>query len=189
MQDLLAQSSFDKLKEGAIVPGVITEIRQNEVVVDIGGGAGPAGRLDGRLVEVDALDPGVRAGLGDRDRRGALAAAKVGDPRRRIRGGEPGVQVGVGGQPAGDLVREERPVDGALALAEVGPDLDLVALDGKVEIDENAAFRQPDMVALQEPEAEHPLEVRAREVDTLFGTHSVAILQRLARMGAAASSR
>jgi small subunit ribosomal protein S1 len=39
MQDLLAQSSFDKLKEGAIVPGVITEIRQNEVVVDIGGKA------------------------------------------------------------------------------------------------------------------------------------------------------
>jgi small subunit ribosomal protein S1 len=37
MQELLAQSSFDKLKEGAIVPGVITEIRQNEVVVDIGG--------------------------------------------------------------------------------------------------------------------------------------------------------
>ena len=37
MQDLLAQSSFDKLKAGAIVPGVITEIRQNEVVVDIGG--------------------------------------------------------------------------------------------------------------------------------------------------------
>ena len=37
MQELLAQSSFDKLKEGAIVPGVITEIRQNDVVVDIGG--------------------------------------------------------------------------------------------------------------------------------------------------------
>ena len=37
MQELLAQSSFDKLKEGSIVPGVITEIRQNEVVVDIGG--------------------------------------------------------------------------------------------------------------------------------------------------------
>src|SRR5476649_861185 len=37
MQDLLAQSSFDKLKEGAIVAGVITEIRQHEVVVDIGG--------------------------------------------------------------------------------------------------------------------------------------------------------
>src|SRR6187401_537606 len=37
MQDLLAQSSFDKLKEGAIVPGIITEIRQNDVVVDIGG--------------------------------------------------------------------------------------------------------------------------------------------------------
>ena len=37
MQELLEQSSFDKLKEGAIVPGTITEIRQNEVVVDIGG--------------------------------------------------------------------------------------------------------------------------------------------------------
>jgi small subunit ribosomal protein S1 len=37
MQELLAQSSFDKLKAGAIVPGTITEIRQNEVVVDIGG--------------------------------------------------------------------------------------------------------------------------------------------------------
>ena len=37
MQDLLAQSSFDKLKVGAIIPGTITEIRQNEVVVDIGG--------------------------------------------------------------------------------------------------------------------------------------------------------
>ena len=37
MQELLAQSSFDKLKEGAIVPGIITEIRQNEVAVDIGG--------------------------------------------------------------------------------------------------------------------------------------------------------
>ena len=37
MQELLANSSFDKLKEGAIVSGTITEIRQNEVVVDIGG--------------------------------------------------------------------------------------------------------------------------------------------------------
>jgi len=37
MQELLEQSSFDKLKEGAIVTGTITEIRQNEVVVDIGG--------------------------------------------------------------------------------------------------------------------------------------------------------
>jgi small subunit ribosomal protein S1 len=39
MQELLAQSSFDKLKEGTIVSGVITEVRQNEVVVDIGGKA------------------------------------------------------------------------------------------------------------------------------------------------------
>jgi small subunit ribosomal protein S1 len=37
MQELLAQSGFDKLKEGAIVSATITEIRQNDVVVDIGG--------------------------------------------------------------------------------------------------------------------------------------------------------
>ena len=39
MQELLAQSTFDKLKAGSIIPGVITEIRANEVVVDIGGKA------------------------------------------------------------------------------------------------------------------------------------------------------
>ncbi len=37
MAELLAQTSFDKLKEGSIIKGTITEIRQNEVVVDIGG--------------------------------------------------------------------------------------------------------------------------------------------------------
>jgi small subunit ribosomal protein S1 len=39
MQQLLEQSSFDKLKEGSMVPGTITEIRANEVIVDIGGKA------------------------------------------------------------------------------------------------------------------------------------------------------
>lgn len=37
MEALLATSSFDNLKEGSIIKGIITEIRQNEVVVDIGG--------------------------------------------------------------------------------------------------------------------------------------------------------
>jgi small subunit ribosomal protein S1 len=37
MQDLLAQSTFETLREGSIIPGTITEIRQNEVVIDIGG--------------------------------------------------------------------------------------------------------------------------------------------------------
>jgi len=37
MQELLEQSSFDQLKEDGIISGTITEIRQNEVVVDIGG--------------------------------------------------------------------------------------------------------------------------------------------------------
>jgi small subunit ribosomal protein S1 len=39
MQQLLEQSSFDKLKEGTMIPGTITEIRANEVIVDIGGKA------------------------------------------------------------------------------------------------------------------------------------------------------
>jgi len=37
MEELLAQSKFDLLKEGAMIEGIITEIRQNEVIVDIGG--------------------------------------------------------------------------------------------------------------------------------------------------------
>ena len=36
MEELLAESSFENLKAGAIVTGTITEIRENEVVVDIG---------------------------------------------------------------------------------------------------------------------------------------------------------
>jgi len=37
MEDLLAESSFENLKPNTIVKGVVTEIRQNEVIVDIGG--------------------------------------------------------------------------------------------------------------------------------------------------------
>ncbi len=37
MEELLAQTTFDKLKEGSIIKGTVTEIRQIEVVVDIGG--------------------------------------------------------------------------------------------------------------------------------------------------------
>lgn len=37
MEELLANSSFAELKQGSIVKGKVIEIRQNEVVVDIGG--------------------------------------------------------------------------------------------------------------------------------------------------------
>ena len=37
MEELLASSSFAELKQGSIVKGKVIEIRQNEVVVDIGG--------------------------------------------------------------------------------------------------------------------------------------------------------
>jgi small subunit ribosomal protein S1 len=52
MQELLAQSSFDKLREGAIVQGTVTEIRPNEVVVDIGG------KSEGVIPSAEFLDPG-----------------------------------------------------------------------------------------------------------------------------------
>src|SRR5690606_19040020 len=53
-------------------------------------------------------------------------------------------------------------------LAAVGDDGQLVALDGKIEIDENALFRQPELSALKETEAEHPLEVKAREMGLAY---------------------
>ena len=36
MEELLGEQSFENLKEGSIVEGTIIEIRQNEVVLDIG---------------------------------------------------------------------------------------------------------------------------------------------------------
>lgn len=53
-------------------------------------------------------------------------------------------------------------------LVEINPcaalaDGSIVALDGKVEIDENAHYRQTDLVGQQIPEAEHPLEREAAE--------------------------
>lgn len=37
MEELLSQSLFDNQKEGSIISGVVTEVRQNEITVDIGG--------------------------------------------------------------------------------------------------------------------------------------------------------
>jgi small subunit ribosomal protein S1 len=39
MEELLAESKFEKLLEGSIIKGTITEIKQNEVIVDFGGKA------------------------------------------------------------------------------------------------------------------------------------------------------
>ena len=57
MEELLAQSQFDNLKEGGIVKGVITEIRENEVVVDIGA------KSEGVISADEFLDVGA-LGLG-----------------------------------------------------------------------------------------------------------------------------
>lgn len=59
MEELLAESNFNNLKQGAIVPGIITEIRQNEVVVDIGGKS--EGVINGsEFVDLGELQPGSR---------------------------------------------------------------------------------------------------------------------------------
>lgn len=42
---------------------------------------------------------------------------------------------------------------------------DIIALDGKVSLDDNAAFRQPGHEALQDKEAENPLELKAKALD------------------------
>lgn len=42
---------------------------------------------------------------------------------------------------------------------------DIVALDGKVSLDENAAFRQPDHEALEDKDAADPLEAKAKQHD------------------------
>jgi len=52
MEELLAESSFENLKEGAIVTGTITEIRENEVVVDIGA------KAEGEITASEFVDVG-----------------------------------------------------------------------------------------------------------------------------------
>ncbi|MET1034122.1 MAG: ADP-forming succinate--CoA ligase subunit beta [Arthrobacter sp.] len=42
---------------------------------------------------------------------------------------------------------------------------EIVALDGKVSLDENAAFRQPGHAALEDKDATDPLEAKAKEMD------------------------
>jgi succinyl-CoA synthetase beta subunit len=42
---------------------------------------------------------------------------------------------------------------------------DIVALDGKVSIDENAAFRHPEHAQLEDKDAADPLEAKAKELD------------------------
>ena len=45
------------------------------------------------------------------------------------------------------------------------PEGDILALDGKVSLDDNAEFRQPDHVALIDKSAENPLEAKAKQHD------------------------
>ena len=45
------------------------------------------------------------------------------------------------------------------------PEGDILALDGKVSLDDNAEFRQPDHVALVDKSAENPLEAKAKQHD------------------------
>jgi len=53
MAQLLAESSFTPLKAGSIVKGTVTEIRQNEVIVDIGG------KAEGSIPHNEFIDVGA----------------------------------------------------------------------------------------------------------------------------------
>jgi succinyl-CoA synthetase beta subunit len=64
-------------------------------------------------------------------------------------------------------------VDCDLSLLEVNPlvvtgDGRLVCLDGKINIDDNALFRQPRLAAMRDPTQEDPKENRAREHDISY---------------------
>jgi succinyl-CoA synthetase beta subunit len=59
------------------------------------------------------------------------------------------------------------------SLAEINPlgvtaSGDLVALDGKLNFDDNALFRHPEIAALRDPEEEDPRERAAREIDLAY---------------------
>ena len=65
----------------------------------------------------------------------------------------------------GDVFKKED-----ATLVEVNPlvqtsEGDILALDGKVSLDDNAEFRQPDHVALVDKSAENPLEAKAKQHD------------------------
>ena len=53
MEQLLAESKFETLKVGTIVKGTVTEIRPNEVIVDIGG------KAEGSIPHAEFLDVGA----------------------------------------------------------------------------------------------------------------------------------
>ncbi len=52
MEELLAESNIQPLVEGSIIPGTITEIRQSEVIVDIGS------KSEGAIPHVEFIDVG-----------------------------------------------------------------------------------------------------------------------------------
>jgi len=74
--------------------------------------------------------------------------------------------------PVGDVLQKLWVVyrDEDATLVEVNPlvrteDGSIIALDGKVTIDENAGFRQPEHEALEDKEAADPLEAKAKALD------------------------
>jgi succinyl-CoA synthetase beta subunit len=52
-----------------------------------------------------------------------------------------------------------------LVVTEAG---DLVALDGKLNFDDNALYRHPDLAAMHDPEEEDPRELEAKKIDLAY---------------------
>ena len=65
----------------------------------------------------------------------------------------------------GDVFKKEDATLVEVNLLVQTPEGDILALDGKVSLDDNAEFRQPDHVALVDKSAENPLEAKAKQHD------------------------
>ncbi len=87
-------------------------------------------------------------------------------------------QLGLTGETVGAFVRFATAVYGAYvatdaSLAEINPLVitvqgDVLALDAKINFDDNALYRHPDIAAMRDPDEEDPKEIAAKEYDLSY---------------------
>ncbi len=87
-------------------------------------------------------------------------------------------QLGLTGETVGAFVRFATGIYGAYvatdaSLAEINPLVitvqgDVLALDAKINFDDNALYRHPDIAAMRDPEEEDPKEIAAKEYDLSY---------------------
>jgi succinyl-CoA synthetase beta subunit len=87
-------------------------------------------------------------------------------------------QLGLTGETVGAFVRFATAIYGAYvatdaSLAEINPLVitvqgDVLALDAKINFDDNALYRHPDIAAMRDPDEEDPKEIAAKEYDLSY---------------------